>query len=155
MNNPIENKDTQQEDNQSVNLIEEFMNLSDEENNIINSLRGEFSDLKFFNYGALVYLQKEDDNDGYPFPHISELLENYEKIFSVDCYLGYLVLRQTKYYIIQNDGLVIIADDAMGNLLTVFKIKNIVIMYNINKSENMTGKINYRILRILKALKII
>ncbi len=78
----------------SINLIEEFMNTSEEENKIISHVKEEFSDLKFFNYGALIYLQISDDISS--FPHVSELLENYEKIFSVNCFTGYFVLRLTK-----------------------------------------------------------
>ena len=87
----------QQEANEAlvnINLIEEFMNISEEELKIILSLKEEFSDMKFFNYGALVYIQEEEDINS--FPHVSELLENYEKVFSTNCYLGVLVLRQTK-----------------------------------------------------------
>ncbi len=81
-------------DDGGINLIEEFMNTNEEENKLINSVKDEFIDMKFFNYGAMIYLQIEDDIN--TFPHISELLENYEKIFSVNCYTGYLVLRLTK-----------------------------------------------------------
>jgi hypothetical protein len=87
----------QQEANEAlvnINLIEEFMNISEDELKIILSLKEEFSDMKFFNYGALVYIQEEEDINS--FPHVSELLENYEKVFSTNCYLGVLVLRQTK-----------------------------------------------------------
>ena len=79
----------------NVNLIEEFMNISEEESKIISCFRDEFPDLKFFNYGALVYLQ-EDEDDINTFPHVSDLLENYEKVFSVNCFLGNFVLRVTK-----------------------------------------------------------
>jgi len=78
----------------SINLIEEFMNTSEEENKLINIFKDEFKDMKFFNYGALIYIQTNDDIE--TFPHVSELLENYEKIFSVNCFTGYLVLRLTK-----------------------------------------------------------
>ncbi len=80
--------------NISLNLIEEFFNLSDEENNIVNNLKDEFTDLSFFNYGSIIYLQS--NNDLTNFPHISELLENYERIYSKSCYEDFLVLRQTK-----------------------------------------------------------
>jgi len=81
----------------SINLIEEFMNNSEDEFKIISTLKEEFSDMNFFNYGALVYLQLDNDkNDIQSFPHISELLENYEKVFSANYYLGYFILRLTK-----------------------------------------------------------
>lgn len=82
------------EGDEGINLIEEFMNTSEEENKLINSIKDEFTDLKFFNYGALIYLQSGDDLT--TFPHVSELLENYEKLFSVSCFTGYFVLRLTK-----------------------------------------------------------
>lgn len=88
------NDDPMSSPSSNVNLIEEFMNITDEENKIINSIKEEFSDFKYYNYGALIYIQTEEDITKYP--HTSELLENYEKIFSQNCYLGNLVLRQTK-----------------------------------------------------------
>lgn len=78
----------------NINLIEEFMNISEDELKIIMSFKDEFTDMKFFNYGVLIYVQEEDDISS--FPHVSELLENYEKVFSTNCYLGVFVLRQTK-----------------------------------------------------------
>jgi len=78
----------------NINLIEEFMNISEDELKIIMSFKDEFTDMKFFNYGVLIYVQEEDDLSS--FPHVSELLENYEKVFSTNCYLGVFVLRQTK-----------------------------------------------------------
>lgn len=74
--------------------IEDFLNLDDEEIKLINFLRNEFSDFTFFNYGKIVYIQQEQDMDS--FPHISELLENYEKIYSTPCYNGFLVNKQRK-----------------------------------------------------------
>ena len=53
-------------------------------------------------------------------------------------------------YVTFNDGLVIFSDDGFGNVLNLFKIKNVVIMYNVSKDDNKFGKINYRILKILK-----
>jgi hypothetical protein len=148
-------------DNTNINLIEEFMNLSEEENKLINLLLEEFKDHKCFNYGALVYMQNLDD-DLSNFPHVSELLENYEKVFSTDCFKGFFVIKLTKCkyflildYVTYNDGLVIISDDGMGNILNIFKIKNIVMMYNISKTENKTGKINVRILQVMKKLNLI
>jgi hypothetical protein len=84
----------------SINLIEEFMNISDDESKIISALKDEFYDLKFFNYGALVYIQEDyeisNNNPNLNFPHISELLENYEKVFSANYFWGTFVLRLTK-----------------------------------------------------------
>lgn len=84
----------------SINLIEEFMNISEEEVKLISYLKDEFSDLKFFNYGALVYMQEDFDNSNnnqnLSFPHISELLQNYEKVFSANFFLGNFILRLTK-----------------------------------------------------------
>jgi hypothetical protein len=80
------------EDN--LNLIDEFFNHADEDSRLINLLKDEFTDFKFFNYGSLVYFQNDEDMNS--FPHISDLLENYEKIYSQTCYKDYLVLRLTK-----------------------------------------------------------
>jgi len=93
-NNSIANTYNDQMNDGGINLIEEFMNTNEEENKLINLVRDEFIEMKFFNYGALIYLQNRDDV--LTFPHVSELLENYEKIFSVDCFTQYLVLRMTK-----------------------------------------------------------
>jgi hypothetical protein len=82
-------------ENANINLIEEFMNLSEEENKLINTFQEEFKDFKVLNYGALIYFQSYDE-DISNYPHISELLENYEKIFSVNCYKGHFVLKMTK-----------------------------------------------------------
>ena len=78
----------------NINLIEEFMYISEDELKIVMSFKDEFTEMKFFNYGVLIYVQEEDDLSS--FPHVSEFLENYEKVFSTNCYLGVLVLRQTK-----------------------------------------------------------
>lgn len=80
--------------NMPSNLIEEFFNISEEENKIINSIKDEFTDMNYFNYGSIVYLQNDEDINS--FPHTSELLENYEKIFSQTCYKDNLILRLTK-----------------------------------------------------------
>jgi hypothetical protein len=77
-----------------VTLIEEFFNMSDDEQKIINAIKDEFTDYKFFNYGSLVYMQNESDIDS--FPHVSELLENYEKIYATVCYTEHLVHKMTK-----------------------------------------------------------
>ena len=82
-------------DNTNINLIEEFMNLSEEENKLNNTLQEEFKDFKTFNYGALTYIQTNDE-DISNYPHVSELLENYEKVFSANCFKGYFVLKMTK-----------------------------------------------------------
>ena len=81
----------------TVNLIKEFLNLSEEDVKLVNFLKEEFStNYKFFSYGSIVYIQKEDENliNDLPnqdvdndttiseFPHVTELLENYEKIYS-------------------------------------------------------------------------
>jgi hypothetical protein len=79
---------------ENVNLIDEFFNLADEDSKLINLLKDDFIDFKFFNYGSLVYIQNDEDMNS--FPHISDLLENYEKIYSKTCYKDYLVLRLTK-----------------------------------------------------------
>lgn len=62
------------------NMIEEFMNISDEDNKIFNLLKEEFKDLKILHYGALMCIQNDDDIEN--FPNISELLQIYEEIFS-------------------------------------------------------------------------
>jgi hypothetical protein len=78
------------------NLIDEFFFIYDEDNKLIDLLKDEFSDLKFFNYGSIVYFQMETEGDQGGFPHVSELLENYEKIYSKTCYKGNLIMRLTK-----------------------------------------------------------
>lgn len=75
--------------------IEDFLNLDEEENKFIGYLKDEFiHDFTFFNYGKIIYIQQENEINS--FPHVSEILENYEKIYSMPCYTDYLVLRQTK-----------------------------------------------------------
>lgn len=74
--------------------LEDFLNLDEEEHKLIEFLRDEFSDFTFFNYGKIVFMQQNEDMDS--FPHISELLENYEKIYSTPCYTGFLVIKQRK-----------------------------------------------------------
>ena len=61
------------------NMIEEFMNISDEDNKIFNLLKEEFKDLKILHYGSIMFIQNEDDIE--QFPNISELLAIYEEIF--------------------------------------------------------------------------
>lgn len=58
-------------------------------------------------------------------------------------------------YITYNDGLIIISDDGFDNYLNIFKVKNLLIMYNVSKKDNLFGKINYRILKVLKSLTLI
>lgn len=58
-------------------------------------------------------------------------------------------------YITYNDGFVINSDNGFGSILNVFKFKNILIFYNVAKNENMSGKINYRILKIFKKLNLL
>ena len=43
------------------NMIEEFMNISDEDNKIFNLLKEEFKDLKILHYGSIMFIQNEDD----------------------------------------------------------------------------------------------
>jgi hypothetical protein len=81
--------------NANINLIEEFMNLSEEENKLINAFVDEFKDFRILNYGAMIYLQSSDE-DISNYPHISELLENYEKVFSSNCFNGNFVHKMTK-----------------------------------------------------------
>lgn len=74
--------------------IEDFLNLDEEESKLVSLLKDEFNDFSFFNYGKIVYLQQDIDLE--TFPHISELLENYEKIYSTPNFFGFLVLKQKK-----------------------------------------------------------
>ena len=62
------------------NMIEEFMNISDEDNKIFNMLKEEFKDLKILHYGSIIFIQNDEDIEH--FPNISELLQLYEEIFS-------------------------------------------------------------------------
>ena len=161
------NQLTQENENLvSINLIEEFMNVSEDEIKIISCLKDEFSELKFFNYGALIYMQEEfdvsDNNQNISFPHISELLQNYEKVYSTNYFLGNFIIRLTKcknhfniVYVTYNDGLVILSENGVGGIFNIFKIKNLVLMYNIEKSDNKYGKINFRILKVLKKFNLI
>ncbi len=75
-------------------LIEDFLDLDEEEAKLITYLKEDFDTYTFFNYGKIIYIQEADDLNS--FPHISELLENYEKIYSTPCFTGFLVLRQRK-----------------------------------------------------------
>ena len=62
------------------NMIEEFMNISDEDNKIFNLLKEEFKDLKILHYGSIMFIQNDLKIEH--FPNISELLTIYEEIFS-------------------------------------------------------------------------
>lgn len=134
-------------------LIEDFLNLDEEENKLIGYIRDEFVNYTFFNYGKIIYIQQETDINS--FPHISELLENYEKIYSTPCFLGFLVIKQRKYYMRLNDGFLIIADDCIESELIMFKIKNILICCNLLKSNNHSGTFNFKLLKLLKRVGVI
>ena len=58
-------------------------------------------------------------------------------------------------YITHNDGFIVISDNGYGSHLNIFKIKNVLIMYNIAKNQYKNGNINLRILKILKRLNIV
>ena len=58
-------------------------------------------------------------------------------------------------YVTYNDGLVIQSDNGMGDILNIFKIKNLVLMYSVRKESNKSGDINIRVLRILKSFNFI
>jgi hypothetical protein len=62
------------------NMIEEFMNISEEDNKIFNTFKNEFSDLKILHYGSLMFIQNDKNIEN--FPNISELLQIYEEIFT-------------------------------------------------------------------------
>jgi hypothetical protein len=63
------------------NMIEAFMNISDEDNKIFNYLKDEFKeDLKVLQYGSIMLIQNDLDIEH--FPNISELLQIYEEIFT-------------------------------------------------------------------------
>ena len=160
-----------QEETQKINLNEEFLNLSEEDNKLINLLKDEFNEMKIFNYGGIIYLHNSEEISN--FLHISELFENYEKIMSKSCYSSDLVFNNTKCkqliihklvnnfinyiidYITHNDGFVINADDGIDNLFFCFKIKHLIIFYILSYKENTQGNINYRILKILHRVKYI
>jgi hypothetical protein len=58
-------------------------------------------------------------------------------------------------YVTYNDGLVIQSDNGIGDVLNIFKIKNLVFMYSVRKQSNKSGDINLRALRILKSFNFI
>ena len=120
--------------------------------------------MKIFNYGALIYLQQDDKfvGDESNFPHISELFENYEKIFSKQCFTEYLVFRQTKciiililVYIVTNDSFHIIASDGNYNTAYFFKLKNLLILYLNDDNKYNSGLINFKLLKIFRKLNLI
>ena len=75
-----ENENIELEEAIMHNMIEEFMNISDEDNKIFNTFKAEFSDLAVLQYGSLMYIQKDKNIENYP--NISELLQIYEEIFT-------------------------------------------------------------------------
>jgi hypothetical protein len=75
-----ENENIELEEVIMHNMIEEFMNISDEDNKIFNTFKTEFSDLAVLQYGSLMYIQNDKKFDNYP--NISELLQIYEEIFT-------------------------------------------------------------------------
>ena len=133
-------------------MIEQFMNLSEEDNRIFNYIKQEFIDLKILTYGSLLFMQSDQNIEN--FPHISELLQIYEEVFgNKDC-KSCFVLRGEKHYILYNDGFITIADNGIKDKIFVYKIKTLVIILNINNSK-ISGKYNQRILQLLKAIKYI
>ena len=134
------------------NMIEQFMNLSDEDNKIFNYIKQEFKDMKILSYGSLLFLQTDQNIEN--FPHISELLQIYEEVFGNKDSKSCFVLRGEKHYILYNDGFITIADNGIKDKIYVYKIKTLVIILNINNSVKY-GEYNQRILRLLKLIKYI
>lgn len=134
------------------NMIEEFMNISDEDNKIFNLLKEEFKDLKILHYGSIMFIQNEDDIE--QFPNISELLAIYEEIFSNLNMKSSLSLKLEKYYVIYNDGFITIANNGMGKKIFIYKIKTIVLVLHTNDTQKF-GCYNTRILKVLKLIKYI
>ena len=134
------------------NMIEEFMNISDEDNKIFNLLKEEFKDLKILHYGSIMFIQNEDDIE--QFPNISELLAIYEEIFSNLNMKSSLSLKLEKYYVIYNDGFITIANNGMGKKIFIYKIKTIVLVRHTNDTQKF-GCYNTRILKVLKLIKYI
>ena len=133
-------------------MIEQFMNLSEEDNRIFNYIKQEFKDMKILSYGSLLFIQNDPNIEN--FPHISELLQIYEEVFAnKDCKSCFL-LRGEKHYILYNDGFITIADNGIKDKIFVYKIKTLVIILNVNNSK-ISGKYNQRILQLLKAIKYI
>ena len=133
-------------------MIEQFMNLSEEDNRIFNYIKQEFKDMKTLTYGSLLFIQTEQNIEN--FPHISELLQIYEEVFgNKDC-KSCFVLRGEKHYILYNDGFITIADNGIKDKIFVYKIKTLVIILNVNNSK-ISGEYNQRILKLLKVIKYI
>ena len=133
-------------------MIEQFMNLSEEDNRIFNYIKQEFKDMKILSYGSLLFIQSDQNIEN--FPHISELLQIYEEVFANKDCKSCFVLRGEKHYILYNDGFITIADNGIMDKIFVYKIKTLVIILNINNSK-ISGKYNQRILQLLKAIKYI
>ena len=133
-------------------MIEQFMNLSEEDNRIFNYIKQEFKDMKTLTYGSLLFIQTDQNIEN--FPHISELLQIYEEVFgNKDC-KSCFVLRAEKHYILYNDGFITIADNGIRDKIFVYKIKTLVIILNVNNSK-ISGEYNQRILKLLKVIKYI
>ena len=133
-------------------MIEQFMNLSEEDNRIFNYIKQEFKEMKILNYGSLLFLQTDQNIEN--FPHISELLQIYEEVFANKDCKSCFVLRGEKHYILYNDGFITIADNGINDKIYVYKIKTLIIILNINNSKKC-GEFNQRILRLLKTIKYI
>ena len=134
------------------NMIEEFMNISDEDNKIFNLLKEEFKDLKILQYGSIMFIQNDLKIEH--FPNISELLTIYEEIFSNLNMKSSLSLKKEKYYVIYNDGFITIANSGMGGKIFIYKIKTIVLILHTNDNQKF-GCYNARILKVLKTIKYI
>ena len=133
-------------------MIEQFMNLSEEDNKIFNYIKQEFKEMKILSYGSLLFIQSDQNIEN--FPHISELLQIYEEVFANKDCKSCFVLRGEKHYILYNDGFITIADNGILDKIFVYKIKTLVIILNVNNSK-ISGKYNQRILQLLKAIKYI
>ena len=133
-------------------MIEQFMNLSEEDNRIFNYIKQEFKEMKILNYGSLLFLQTDQNIEN--FPHISELLQINEEVFANKDCKSCFVLRGEKHYILYNDGFITIADNGINDKIYVYKIKTLIIILNINNSKKC-GEFNQRILRLLKTIKYI
>ena len=133
-------------------MIEQFMNLSEEDNRIFNYIKQEFKDMKILTYGSLLFIQSDQNIEN--FPHISELLQIYEEVFANKDCKSCFVLRGEKHYILYNDGFITIADNGINDKIYVYKIKTLIIILNINNSKKC-GEFNQRILRLLKTIKYI
>ena len=133
-------------------MIEQFMNLSEEDNRIFHLIKQEFKDMKILIYGSLLFIQTEQNIE--KFPHISELLQIYEEVFANKDCKSCLVLRGEKHYILYNDGFITIADNGINDKIIAYKIKTLVVILNINNNIKY-GEYNQRILKLLKLIKYI